>query len=484
MAATQENIKSYRIVWKISEKRKNSFSYLKSYEFTIDNSKWTLDMHRFPDCPSEYSFSLCGPSKDNEKILKSSYYLLSTDKNHKFENFSKYSANTTPDTKITQNEAMLVCAIDVSCTASERNSEKWLEGRTQELDLVQNPISSGNGYKNYSIQCNDALKEMVNLTLVCDSETSTVKSIATGLNNGECIIVDWCSGSPFCIGPNKTTLETNLLGNEIIVWCKSFEFKEMTKNRKSEIAGIIQSSFSDSLLMSKDCDDGHQTWEPTQYRYITKFQTIIHKVMTAASAVPSSIVHTKPVRRCSSNSPSDPKILSNSMQSFRVKQSCNITIKVLNGGYSFRAHKQVLVSGSTVWRQLLTNDPQLSIITVPDLDRKVVKALITFIYNGSVPKSTKDTDQLLIAAVTYGVDDLKDWCEQQLMHTITIESAVNLMVLAHRYKASTLFETLVTFLQENFAELEQRDKLKSLFEKYPESAMELLKKLCSPKSLY
>lgn len=471
MSNAQKNFKSYRIVWKISEKRKNSFSFLQSHKFKIDNSDWTLEMYRFPNCISEYSFALHGPSKDTEKVLKTSYYLLSTDKNYKFENLAKFAVNTTPETNIALNEAILVCAFDVFCVGSARNSEQWLEGRTEELDLVQNPILSGNDYKHYSFQSNEATKQKVNLELTYDSKTSTVKSNCTGLDKGECLIVDWCSGTPFCIGPKETTLETKLLGNEIIVWCKSFEFKEMTTKRILEIADIIQTSFSDSLL-SKDRDE-YQTLEPTQYRYITKFQTIIRKVIKATPIINTSV-------RSSSHFPAAPNLLSNPMQCFRNKQFCNITIKVLNGGFDIPAHKLVLVSGSTVWRQMLTNDQQLSIITVPDLDQKIVEAVITFIYDGSVPTVPKDVDQLLIASNTYGVDGLKDWCEQQLIHTVTIESAVKLMVLAHQQNASALFEKVVTFIQQNFTELEQRNELKSLLEKYPESALELLRNLCCP----
>lgn len=470
MASAQRNINSYRLIWNISEKKKNLFGYLQSHPVTIDNSKWTLKMYRFPSNSSEYNFYLRCSSKDEKKVLRSMFYLLSTDNNFELQNISKFGARMTGRTKITDKKTMLVCAFDVSCSASDRNSVKWLEGRTKELDMVQHPISSGNNYKNYSIQCNNAMKQKVNLKLTNDSAGTRVKSNASGLGNGECLVVDWCFGNSFYIGPNETTLLTYLLGNELYICCQSFEFKEMTIDRISEIAGKMQTSFAVSLL-NKD-RDGIPTLESTPNPIETKFQSKNNTEITEATAATDTNVHSS----SNSASPAD-NLLSICVRSFRENKFCNITIKVLNGGYEIRAHKLVLVSGSTVWRQLLNNDDQLSIITVPVLERKIVEELITFIYDGSVPKSPVDADQLLIAAVTYGVDGLKDWCEQQLMHTINIESAVNLMLLAHRYNASALFDKIVAFVQQNFTELQQRDEWKSMFFLHPESAMELVKKL-------
>lgn len=473
MAGFKENVKSYRIVWTISEKRNNSFVYLHSHKFTIDNSEWTLKMYRFANYSSDYSFYLRGSSIDEKKVLRSTFFLLSTKETYELKKISKFGARTTLGTKKTdKNETILVCAFDVFFAGSVRNSEQWLEGRTEELDLVHHPISSGKDFKQYSIHINNATKQTINLKLTYDSGTSTVKSNATGLDNGECLIVDWCSGNPFCIGPNETTLENIRLGNEIYVWCQSSDFKEMTKNRISEIADIIETSFSNSLL--SNTKDGYQRSESPHILRNNKLPAKNNKEKTGeiAATITDNIV-------CSSSnylSPAD-ILLSTCVRSLRDKKFCNITIKVLNGGYDIQAHKLVLVSGSTVWRQLLTNDDQLSIITVPDLDRKIVEALIAFIYDGSVPKIQTDTDQLLIAAATYGVDGLKDWCEQQLMHAITIESVVNLMVLAHRHTSSALFEKLLSFVQQNFTELQQRNEWKSMFFSYPELAMELVKNL-------
>lgn len=137
----------------------------------------------------------------------------------------------------------------------------------------------------------------------------------------------------------------------------------------------------------------------------------------------------------------------------------------------------MLFSGSTAWRQLLINDDQVSIITVPYFERETIEALVTYIYTGFVSKPPKQTDELLIAAEKYGVDGLKTWCEQDLMTSITINSAIKLLVLAHRYNTKTLFDGVWTFVRKHIAELMKRDEWKSTFSSYPEMTYELFNSL-------
>lgn len=239
-------------------------------------------------------------------------------------------------------------------------------------------------------------------------------------------------------------------------------FKKMTYDRISEIAKIIENSFSDSLV-SKKAEKSHRLKPSHHIRKPHWYdETLSPKKEMTVIAVHPSPAH---------------NLLLSSVQCFNEQNFCDITIQVSPGGHDIRAHKLVLFSGSTVWKQLLINDEKLSIINVPDLDPETVKALVTYIYDGSVPKPSKDTVQLLIAAATYGVDGLKKWCEQQLIATITIEAVINMMILAHRYNAPTLFEKTISVVRQNIAVLKQRAEWKSLFFSYPELAIEMVNSL-------
>lgn len=405
MADLQANFQSYRVVWKISDEFDSNTAFLRSHTFNVGDSQWTLEMCKQPS----YRFALCG--EDRKQILRTTYYLLSNDINKKLENVNKFLTGWFHH-GIT-GEKLLVCAFDVACEATLRNSEHWLEGGTRK-------------------------------------HTNT--------------------------------------------------FKKMTQDRVSEIAEIIEKSFFDSLVSKEDLelkklaeliekafseeDLEFKKMEPSQNAELKEEITVTEAAAPAIEGIVSSTINC-PSPACiietsisSSICPSQAeKLLTHSVQCWKEKRFCDIQIQVLPGGHEIRAHKLVLFSGSTVWKKLLTDDQKLSVITVPDLEPETVEMLVKFIYDGYVPKPSKYTDQLLIAAATYGVDDLKDLCEQQLIAAITIEAAINMMILAHRYNAPSLFENTINFVHQNIALLKQRDEWKSLFFSYPELAMEMVNNL-------
>lgn len=214
-------------------------------------------------------------------------------------------------------------------------------------------------------------------------------------------------------------------------------FKEMTKDRILEIARKTQ--MTETGYISRIMDIPLE--EP-----IEKEDTINKERSVSSSESSAGMILSKFVTK-----------------SYKDKQFCDVTIKVQRSYSEIPAHKVVLVSGSTTWEQLLTDDAQLSIINVPEFEHQTIEALVNFIYDGSVPEHLDGADQLLVAAETYGVQGLKDWCEQQLMNTITIDTVVHLLLLSHRYKAPALFERIVPFVRENFATIELRDDWKSTF---------------------
>lgn len=253
----------------------------------------------------------------------------------------------------------------------------------------------------------------------------------------------------------------------------SYNFKNMDIARKTDIAKILE-----KIDLQPSKVDGNSELNATyiiqQKQPKTKLQLpdnnpttpIKHRIIecTNLAPVPATAVSALP------------EILKFMYQYFTEKKFCDITIKV-HDGHEIRAHKTMLCAASTVWRQILTDDERLSVIATADMERETIETLLTYIYIGSVPNPPKQTDQLLIAAETYGVDGLKIWCEQQLISTITIDSAIHLLVLAHRYKATALIDEAWKFIKKHAAELKQRDEWKTAFCSYPELTFELFNSL-------
>lgn len=408
---------------------------------------------------AKYRFWLNSRSEEDTKIIRSSFYLLTSRKDYKFGTKSIFQTDSSPNISI-YGEKICVCAFDVSgATASFENSEIWLEAKTEEFaECFFKQMNCSDESQSYTVILND---ETITLRLA-QSPQQKFTSYITGLNKDEIVLsVLYSNKGKDMIGFDDETngeLLTDLCINsltKIEVLFKLYSIREMKPNRISKITERIFKSFSDSL-MSKPSDDCMEssavvlpnTNEPT---LITKLQG-----MTAPTAI----------------STTKAKQLSTIDTIFADKTFCDITIEI-DGGQQIRAHKFVLASGSTIWQQLLTHDEKLSTLSLPNLDIEIIDALMTFIYTGTISEPPKATQDLLIAADTYGIDDLKIWCEERLLNTIIIDSAINLLVLAHKYNAKQLFKKAVSFVRQNATELKQRDEWKTIFFAYPELAIEI-----------
>lgn len=477
--ASQQNIQRYRIVWTISENSCDEKNIL-SYNFTVGDSKWLIRMLRKAFCNEvgenfcSYSFFLCRPANDDTEVLQTSYYLLSSKMNQRLKNISKFETHPSLHIKRSRDN-ILVCSFEViSEAASDHNSGNWLEGRTEEIDLIfLNPtIERQRLHVNYvyTNQVHSIISEIKpKIVLILSHKPSdplVVRlHVSSGLNKGEFFPIKLFDSNKeyvkICVGPVETEHKISFIkGQTITIAYKLSEFTEMDKTRISEIAKIIENEFSDSILNSEK----------------SRSSTELPSVNTSTSV--DKDLKTPPEYNISSSSPFSTMSAAIELvfKCFIDKRFCDVTIQVADG-HNILAHKNILFSRSTVWQQLLTEDEHLSIIKVTEFDVATIEALLTFIYIGTVPDTLKSMDQLLVAAKTYGVEDLKSWCEQQLMDTINMDTAVNLLVLAHRYNAHELFENVLAFVRKHLTELKLREEWKSLFFQFPELTFELFNNL-------
>lgn len=420
---------------------------------------------------------LSSPSIDVIKpIVRCSYYILNEAAvdSHKLVSFSPYMTNwinlEIPPKRM---DFLVVVALDL-VDSSAANSEYWLEGRTVNLNESMHYLSS------YYSTCINS-KEY---RLHCIPWITNKREIwMEGLEKDEFICANFQIAGKLdqqlqgTIRSYKTEYAIDQFQHidKVDLVSLSTEFKQMDIARIFKIAAIIEKQFSD-LLMSNDHDE---LKEFSALQIHKSSPTIVKPTITEPNK--ETITENSPQNSTSPSSAAAvvrplPEKLKFMFKCFTESKFCDIRIH-LPDGHEIGAHKCVLFSGSSVWRQLLTEDDQLSIITVADLDRETIETLVTFIYIDSVPKPPKQTDQLLIAAETFGVDGLKCWCEQELMTLITIDTAINLLVLAHRFNAKTLFDEVWNFVRDHTSELKQRDEWQSAFLSYPELALKLFKSL-------
>lgn len=137
----------------------------------------------------------------------------------------------------------------------------------------------------------------------------------------------------------------------------------------------------------------------------------------------------------------------------RITQANNDYLKLLetsNGSdvtFLFKerrimAHKLILSTRSKYFEAMFASslkESQYGEIQVPDVDPKVFKAMLEFLYSGLPPKNLKEVAlELLIVADKYGVDGLTEICESNACENLTAENVVDSLLVAEKTNCSKL----------------------------------------------
>lgn len=486
--ADNPKIRSYRIVWRINFGLIHLEEY-KTTSFIISNEDWCVKMTRVCDgpesCGNKFRFNLCKPGIT--QILRGFFYLLSERHSEctKLDNFSPFESIKTELIR-RDGDLTLVCAFDIECSdrTLASSSEHWLETKTEiptkittddgiHIVPMFKPIFVDGNTQLYSISLSELKRKCVQLQISHRDDVLKHRIVA-GLDKGKRLAVQYhdLQGQPveLCVGHTETEHDCYFYGIRISVSAILYEFREMSQDRIYKIDKIIRKSCSDTLMKKNRIDSS--SLQAVRNVKEKRTKTVITPILIRNENEKDSAALQTTTDTPSCSKVSLPEATTANMTDFPYIKFCDITIQV-PGGSNFRAHKFILSGKSSVWRQLLSNNVQLSIITIEDLEEDIIEALVNFIYIGSVPEPPKCIDQLLIAADKYGVDDLKKWCEQQLINTITVPSAVNLLILANRYIASDLYERVINFVRQHIAELKEREEFNSLFFTYPDLALKL-----------
>lgn len=131
-------------------------------------------------------------------------------------------------------------------------------------------------------------------------------------------------------------------------------------------------------------------------------------------------------------------------------QFADLTISV--GSETFRAHKVILVARSTVFAAMFQHDMQESQrnkVTIKDMEPKVFKEVLRFIYTDKVEGLPQMACELLAAADRYDLARLKVMCEIALIKGLTVNSATETLITADLHRAKELKARTIKFIGEN-----------------------------------
>ncbi|KAK4792213.1 hypothetical protein SAY86_022648 [Trapa natans] len=172
-------------------------------------------------------------------------------------------------------------------------------------------------------------------------------------------------------------------------------------------------------------------------------------------------------------------------------EGSDITFDV--AGEKFHAHKLVLAARSPIFRAKFFDNvgEDREEIVITDLQPKVFKAMLHFIYRDDLPEDAVSitssssscaspiaetlTAKLLAAADSYCLERLRVMCEFHLCRDISVNTVASTLALADRYHAKELKAVCLKFAAENLAAVMRSDGFKYLKESCPALQSELLK---------
>ena len=140
------------------------------------------------------------------------------------------------------------------------------------------------------------------------------------------------------------------------------------------------------------------------------------------------------------------------------------------------AHSIVIAASSPVFAAIFEGgrfqEGQTRTVNIEDIDSRVFRKLLRFLYTGSSGPSKQDPSDdlqaLFLAADKYQVDALKEICEQFLICQLETETVLGHLEWAHLYGAEKLKEVAVTYIVKRRNEVWQLKECEDFNKKYPD----------------
>ena len=123
----------------------------------------------------------------------------------------------------------------------------------------------------------------------------------------------------------------------------------------------------------------------------------------------------------------------------KTGRNSDITIKS-GDGKEYRAHKLIISQRSRYFEAMFshpTKENNRKEVDLPD-PGDIIGLLLEYMYTDRVTNSAAFTEQLLVAADKYQIDNLKKQAEMELINRITVDNVTQFFVMACDYNAEVL----------------------------------------------
>ncbi|XP_065203753.1 speckle-type POZ protein B-like [Planococcus citri] len=253
--------------------------------------------------------------------------------------------------------------------------------------------------------------------------------------------------------------------------------------------------FNDDTVKSSDSDDedgdsddgANQGWANFVYKNETfKKKYLQNDALTISVRVQFFEMNVKSIedilRRCSSATAHFQHLSKNFASTLENHEFTDFTISVR--GKDYPVHKIILASGSDYFAKMFKTGVKKSAknrAVITDVDEVVMGQVLRFIYTGKCENTSTDNSvyDLIAAADKYGLDRLKKICEDSVSKSLSVGSALNVLLLAEQYNANELKSKTINFIVDKSSEIMNSTTWDEFTLKHPKLVGEVCKLSCS-----
>ncbi|XP_049841683.1 protein roadkill-like isoform X3 [Schistocerca gregaria] len=140
-----------------------------------------------------------------------------------------------------------------------------------------------------------------------------------------------------------------------------------------------------------------------------------------------------------------------------LEEDADVTLLAGSSRQRLRAHSTILRARSPVFASRLKSLEVATksgyVIDMQDVNPRVVKELLRYIYTDSTPELSQMPEELLALANRYDLMGLKRRCELELCQRLTVDNAARTAVLGVKHSCLTLLQMTVPFIEQKYAEV-------------------------------
>ncbi|KAM8972338.1 kelch-like protein 10 [Pelodytes ibericus] len=133
---------------------------------------------------------------------------------------------------------------------------------------------------------------------------------------------------------------------------------------------------------------------------------------------------------------------------------CDVVIKV--NGTEFNAHKNILCSCSSYFRVLFTsgwNHTQKRVYTIPGISPHMMKLIIEYAYDRSVPITAQNVEELLVAADQFNIMGIVRICCEFLTSQLCPDNCIGICKFTDYYYCPELRQKAFMYILHNFEDM-------------------------------